>query len=185
MNIFYLDYDPTESARCLVDKHVVKMPIESAQLLSTAHRVLDGTEELCNVTLYKKTHQNHPSAKWVRNSIEHYRWLYQHYISICVEYTRRYGKKHKSQTLQYALSITPKHLPNDGFVEPPQVMPNEYKSESTVEAYRDYYRNEKKDIASWSNTISPPNWFNRPKGYVAHTSFSNLMYRDSIKNERA
>ena len=66
MNIFYLDRNPVVAAQMMCDKHVVKMILESAQILSTAHRVLDGDEHADNVGMYKMTHKNHPSTIWVR-----------------------------------------------------------------------------------------------------------------------
>ena len=73
MNIFYLDRDPHEAARLQCDKHVVKMILETAQLLSTAHNELDGGQ-----IAYKTTHKNHPSAVWARKSLDNYLWLYRH-----------------------------------------------------------------------------------------------------------
>jgi hypothetical protein len=80
MNIFFLSEDPYEAARMQVDKHVVKMILESAQLLSTAHRILDGDDQgvlpdFETRLFYRATHKNHPSAKWIRESVENYNWL--------------------------------------------------------------------------------------------------------------
>ena len=112
MNIFYLDPNPAECAAMHNDKHTVKMILEYAQLLSTAHRFLDGnivtglsetgrkqtryvlTSDL-NTVLYRSTHINHPSAIWVRQSLENYLWLANMLIALCEEYTYRYGKTHK------------------------------------------------------------------------------------------
>ena len=76
MNIFYLDEDPVLAAQMHCDKHVVKMILESAQLLSTAHLLIDGDELADERGLYKATHKNHPSSKWVRDSSENYEWLW-------------------------------------------------------------------------------------------------------------
>jgi len=96
MNIFYLDKSPVLSARYQCDKHVVKMILESAQLLCTAHRVLDYTltSEHDSKGLYKSTHKNHPSAIWARSGYEQYSWLYHHFIALGNEYEYRYHKKH-------------------------------------------------------------------------------------------
>ena len=115
MNIFILDEDPVKAAEYHCNKHVVKMIIEYAQLLSTAHRVIDGVEyedKTANGrrikrwkmvknpnmenTLYKAAMINHPSAVWVRQSSRHYKWLYRLFMWLCVEYTYRYGKHHAS-----------------------------------------------------------------------------------------
>ena len=87
MNIFYLDKDPKKCAEMHCDKHVVKMILEYAQLLSTAHRVLDGNEWADHVGLYKATHKNHPSAIWARESAGNYFWLNKLFQELCKEYT--------------------------------------------------------------------------------------------------
>ena len=94
MNIFYLDKDAEIAAQYHCDKHCVKMILESAQLLSTAHRVLDGDEDADRLGLYKSFSPNHPSAIWVRQSDQNYNWLWEllHYLGI--EYSKRYDKVH-------------------------------------------------------------------------------------------
>jgi hypothetical protein len=141
MNIFYLDPDPKVSAQSMTNKHVVKMILESAQLMSTAHHVLDGEKD----NLYKKTHTNHPSAVWVRQSVSHYQWLYEHYLALCDEYILRYNKVHKTdKDLSILLSYLPKNIDeNEPFTEPPQAMPTQYHSDSSVNSYRHYYVHEK------------------------------------------
>ena len=93
MNIFYLSSCPAEAAESHNDKHCVKMILEYAQMLSTAHRELDG-----NVPdiLYKSTHKNHPSTIWTRSSKQHYDWLFRLFRMLSAEYMIRYGKIHKS-----------------------------------------------------------------------------------------
>ena len=94
MNIFYLHNDPQVCAAYHCDKHVVKMILEYAQLLSTAHHELDGVP---SIECYKKTHVNHPSAVWARQSKRHYRWLYRLLSHTCREYTKRYRKIHATE----------------------------------------------------------------------------------------
>ena len=105
MNIFYLDNDPVRAAKAHCDMHVVKMILEYAQLLSTAHRLLDGKLigkkyelDRYNDVIYKATHRNHPSAVWARSNSVHYEWLYSLFIACCNEYTERYGKVHATDT---------------------------------------------------------------------------------------
>lgn len=157
MNIFYLHEDPTISARAVMNKHVNKMIIESAQLLSTAHRVLDGYPEkngrwtsyklrdpIREEILYKSTHFNHPSAVWVRESQDNYYWLYSHFLALCQEYRNRYGKIHETEhKLGHALKKYPDSLRKRGFTYPALVMPDQYKVESYVQSYRNYYEAEK------------------------------------------
>lgn len=157
MNIFYLHRSPSISAKAMTNKHIVKMILESGQMLCTAHHELDG-EKLCSPSLYKSTHKNHPSAKWVRESKQNYSWLYQHMLALGLEYTKRYGKTHKTiRTLSKILMEFPKNLDYGKFTEPPQAMPDEYKDESSLVAYRRYYLSEKiknqEDLMRYNSVI--------------------------------
>lgn len=176
MNIFYLNKDPIVCASQHCDKHIVKMIIEYAQLLSTAHRVLDG-EEYIELTvnnrkikrwkigdtrdekLYKAAYVNHPDTVWTRKSCGNYNYLYKLFIATCDEYTKRYGKKHKTdKKLRNILALEPENIDCGKFVEPPQCMPDDCKDDNTVKAYRNYYINEKKSFAKWNYT-EMPEWF--------------------------
>ena len=144
MNIFYLHEHPQLAASYVYDKHKVKMILESAQMLCTAHHVFGNGH---NVP-YKQAHLNHPSTIWVRESTHHYYWLYEHMLALGAEYTKRYGKEHltiaKCRDVLYTL---PNNISNDPFVQPPQCMPDEYKVEGdSVAAYWNYYENEKHTI---------------------------------------
>tara|TARA_B100000519_G_C14225684_1_gene429853 strand:+ start:486 stop:980 length:495 start_codon:yes stop_codon:yes gene_type:complete len=159
MNIFYVDKDPMIAAQMMCDKHVVKMILESAQLLSTAHRVLDGDDYADSVGLYKIAHKNHPSTIWTRSSVHNYMWLYNHMNGLMQEYTCRYNKHHASERLNAPLRKTPTNIPVVDFFDPPQCMPDYCKTEDTVSAYRHYYINEKASFAKWKNA-KIPEWFN-------------------------
>ena len=183
MNIFYLNNDPKICAEMHLDKHVVKMILEYAQLLSTAHRVLDGTvstrlsksgrkqqyyplaDERDNF-LYSATHVNHPSAVWVRYSYENYEWLYKLFIALLDEYTHRYGRIHATARLIDALYTPPIHIPKGiGFTEPTPAMPNEVKvlrevatdryEIDSIESYHKYYIHNKVHIAKWTKREIP------------------------------
>ena len=144
MNIFYLHEDPIVSAQAMTDKHVVKMIVESAQLLSTAHHMLDGDLARNKYKLYKKTHHNHPSAVWVRQSQGNYAWLYSHFIGLAMEYYKRYQKEHKTyRELSELLHPFPMNLPKGNMLQPPQAMPDIYKDTNSIQAYRRYYLNTK------------------------------------------
>ena len=159
MNIFYLDEDPRQCAEWMVDKHVVKMILETAQLLSTAHRELDGDENV-DPDLYRKTHKNHPSAKWVRQSNNNYTWTWCLLNELCIEYTKRYGKIHATETkLLQKLYSQPKNIQVGHLTQPPQCMPDEYKTLDYVQAHRNYYLGGKKDIAAWNHGPTPEWWF--------------------------
>lgn len=144
MNIFYLHTDPKISARAMTNKHCVKMILESAQLLSTAHWVLDPDTPFAN-TLYKVTHQNHPSSIWVRESSANYNWLYAHFVELCKEYTRRYGKTHLTESkLMATLGHFPANIPMRKATPVRLAITNpQYHKADPVMAYRMYYVKEK------------------------------------------
>ena len=154
MNIFYLDEDPKVAAILQYNKHVVKMILESAQMLCTAHHVYGNEEQKENVP-YKQAHLNHPSTIWCRQSIPNYMWLYKHMLALGHEYTHRYGKVHKSITkCKDFLSIAPQGINKyASFTQPPQAMPDEYKAECSIEAYWNYYIGEKHIVATKDEMI--------------------------------
>ena len=143
MNIFYLHECPDKAARLQYNKHVVKMILESAQMLCTAHHVYGNAEQKLNVP-YKQAHLNHPSTIWTRRSKSTYMWLYNHMIALGDEYKKRYGKTHLSITkCKDFLAIPPRHIQGDDWCQPPQAMPDEYKTECSIQAYWNYYIGEK------------------------------------------
>lgn len=158
MNIFYLDHNPNICAKYHCDKHVVKMILEYAQLLSTAHRFLDKDDVQNSDKLYRATHINHPCSKWVRSSQKNYLWLTDLFVALCHEYTFRYGKEHKTSNLISCLLATPKNICDIDFCQPPQAMPEEYKCSSSIDAYREYYRKDKSRFAKWTKRDCPV-WF--------------------------
>ena len=150
MNIFYLDKNPVKAAQYSCDKHVVKMILESAQMLCTAHHHYNS---LVNIP-YKKAHYNHPSTIWTRESDEHYFWLFNHMMALGKEYTKRYGKIHLSINKCFLpLYRLPNGIPSNGFTQPPQCMPDEFKDECSVEAYWNYYIGEKYTVANKNEKI--------------------------------
>ena len=157
MNVFYLDHDQTVCASYHNNRHCVKMILEYAQLLCTAHRELDGDNCIHPDILYKSTHKNHPSAVWARESAENYNWLYKMFSELCKEYTFRYEKEHASwNKLGHILSSPPTHIPTGKFTPPTPAMPDECKIGPTpLESYRHYYITEKKHLASWKKRPVP------------------------------
>ena len=166
MNIFYLDINPTTSAQMLCDKHIPKMLLESCQMLSTAVRELRGDDE----HLYKKAHPKHPSTLWVQGNDYNFTWLYEHASSIAKEYTKRYGKIHKSsRILKY---IRRKYhdllkVNSSLHLTPPQCMPDNYKNArmgvdgnkfATRNAYRKFYIGEKSRFAKWEKGTPMPDF---------------------------
>ena len=187
MNIFYTDSDPVKAAQSLVDRHVIKMILETCQLLCTAHRVLDGTEITQKVyvngsfparyrkkkvwmlndhresQLYSATHVNHPSAVWVRKSNNNYNWLYAHLLALLEEYTHRYGKRHKCADLVGVLMSPPQNIQVTHFTQPTPAMDAKYIiSESSVINYRNYYKLGKQHLHRWTRR-NPPEWIDTVK----------------------
>lgn len=185
MNIFYLDPDPKTCAEMHLDKHVVKMIIEYAQLMSTAHRVLDG-KEYTDLTangrrikrwrlddyrephLMKASHINHPSGIWCRANNENYNWLYTMWNFLLKEYTHRYGKVHSCERLIGPLLPTPDNIQKCKFFPPTPAMPAEVKIESenptpgrkydVLRSYQNYYILNKAHFAKWTKR-EVPLWF--------------------------
>ena len=165
MNIFYLDKDPVKAAQLQYNKHVVKMILESAQMLCTAHHC-HGLDYETEWVPYKKAHVNHPSTRWVRQSASHYLWLYYHMLALGEEYTKRYGKTHLSITkCKELLAKYPDGILHTGFSEPPQCMPDEYKRESAIHAYWLYYVHEKKNIAHKKEKLYDTKYIKDVVGY--------------------
>lgn len=152
MNIFYLDYDTTKCAKYHNDKHVVKMILETAQLLCGSHWATGGEAP------YKLSHKNHPSAKWVREDINNYLWLCSLGIKLCWEYNHRYGKTHKTESIIHWCNENLPNIPDVGFTPPPLAMPDEYKESSHIQSYRNYYMGEKRDFCKWKER-DVPSWF--------------------------
>ena len=183
MNIFYLDKNPQRCAQMHVDKHCVKMILEYAQLLSTAHRVLDGVlttglsqsgrkrqlyvlQDDLDKILYSATHVNHPSAVWCRQSSANYLWLAELLEECCKEYTYRYGKIHKVERegLLEALRWVPSGIAeHPNFTEPTPAMPDDVKIKGdSIASYRNYYISKKQHLASWRGKVNSrniPTWF--------------------------
>lgn len=176
MNIFYLSSDPTECAKQHVDKHVVKMIVEYGQLMSTAHRVLDGTfyygltannrriqrwklPDEREEVIWKASHIKHPSGLWVRSSSSHYQWLFALWLEMLKEYTYRYGKVHSTERMKPWFVKVPDNIPHKGWLsDPTPAMPDEYKTSEAIQSYRNYYLGAKRSFANWKNR-NTPTWF--------------------------
>jgi hypothetical protein len=145
MNIFFLSFDPKTAAEHHCDKHVVKMILETAQLLYSSHWVTDSTRLPAGA--YKLAHKNHPCSIWVRESIDNYMWLVRLGQALCQEYRFRYGDKtHKTEAHIEWLCQNPPAIPAKGFTTVRLAMPDEYKMEDPIDSYRMYYRENKLKI---------------------------------------
>jgi len=159
MNIFYLHKRTRKCAMYHVDRHVVKMILETCQLLCTAIwvSIREGKEKPNREEPpFKSTHEKHPSAIWTRESKENWKWLRRLGKELCKEYTYRYNKIHKCESIIQSLKCP--NLPDKEFTQPLQAMPDEYKHKNSIIAYRKYYLHGKKHLHLWTNRHA---WKNR------------------------
>lgn len=152
MNIFILDRDPAIAASYQCNKHVVKMILETAQMLCSPFD--PGTAP------YKRSHFNHPCSVWARHTRANFDWLVTHGLALCSEYESRYSKTHKSKAIiewcrDNANTLT---FPSEGLTEFAQAMPDECRRPDPVDAYRTYYLVHKRDFAKWPEG-KKPSWY--------------------------
>ena len=154
MNIFVLSLVPREAAESHCDKHVVKMILETAQLLYCAHWMTNPDN--VPATAYRKTHVNHPCSVWARESTENYQWLAELGLCLCREYTFRYGKTHKTEAHLTWLATNLPPLPGVGRTPFRMAMPDEFKCDDPVLAYQAYYLGAKERLLTFSKRPPPP-----------------------------
>ena len=185
MNIFVLHSDPVLAARDQCDKHVVKMIVESAQMLSTAHRLLDGTmtqeprkaangnwrrvkvwkldDSHMDSILYAAAHTGHPCTKWIMESAMNYDWLYVHFLELCKEYEHRYGKDHATRAkLGVILGNRPKNIPlvkSTPFKLAMQSNPECMYADDPVRSYREFYQTKQSRFKMKWTKREVPTWF--------------------------
>ena len=181
MNLFVLDKDPVKAAQLQCDKHIVKMVLESGQMLSTAHRLLDGVEELrpsasgktntrywrhpdsnLESVLYRVAHRAHPCTVWSMQSNNNYNWHYAHFIALCDEYKYRYGKTHLTDTkLREILKTPPRNIPVGHLTPQPLAMKSnpECMLSCVVESYRAYYQTKQDRFKMVWSKRNVPDWF--------------------------
>lgn len=194
MNIFILDEDPSKAAQMLCDRHVPKMIVESAQMLSTAHRLLDGIVErrpsksgktmqnyyvlpdIREDYMYAAVHKNHPCTVWTMASKCNYFWHYEHFLAMGQEFEYRRGKTHATiELLGDKLKQKPINIPDIGLTEFAQAMkayPECMVEGDAVTAYRNYYHTAK-DFAKWEWRRPAPEWW---KGY----GYKNRHHNPSV-----
>lgn len=154
MNIFVLDENPALAAQYLCDKHVIKMVLESAQLLCSVFYTNSNI-----IPPYRLTHVNHPCAKWARYSKDNFEWLLKHFHGLLEEYKKRYNKTHKCQQIFGWIVNNRQYLSfkNVGLSDFVLAMPEQYKVNNAVDSYRKYYINEKLKFAKWK-LGNKPKW---------------------------
>ena len=159
MNIFFLDKTPEKSAEYHCDKHVVKMILETAQMLSTAiNKYAMGID---SSRLYKNAHPKHPSTIWMGSTRDNFMWGLKLGQELSKEYTKRYGKKHKSSNIIDNI-IQSKYyevIPTGELTTPPQCRPDEFKHDDYVIAYRNYYKGAKRYFAKQDKLNNTPDWW--------------------------
>lgn len=177
MNIFYVHDDAKTCAQMHCDSHVVKMILEYSQLLSTAHRILDGKPKkifdkergkiikalvlpnsILDKNLYLAYSPKHPSAIWARSATENYRWLYSLLVELHAEFEHRSQKEHASKFLLPYLENLPSNIPTGVFTQPTLSMPDQYRDSDAVTAYRNYYLGDKVRFATWK-VREIPSWY--------------------------
>jgi hypothetical protein len=187
MNRFFIEDDPAPCAVSHCDKHVVKMIVEEGQMLSTAHRLLDGTlirrpsksgktmakywfldDTISESVFYRAVHMGHPCTKWAMETDSNYRWAYQLFMELCREYQHRYGKVHMTEKkLWIALRKPPKNIPTGPLTPMPLAMgsnPECINHDDVLGSYRHYYATKKDRFNMvWTNR-DEPKWWNE---YVA------------------
>ena len=182
MNIFILDESPKEAARLQCDKHIVKMILESAQMLSTAHRMLDGTleyrpsvsgkrlvryyvhpDEIFENNLYKAVHFDHPCTEWTMESVDNYIWHYEHFLALGDEYNYRYGKHHKSMGLRSMLFRPPQNILTGFGKTPFRLAMKDYPEcialGDPVQAYQAFYQTKQERFKMKWTGREIPEWF--------------------------
>jgi len=147
-----LDRDPVKAATDQCDKHIVKMPLETAQMLCTVARA-NGYD-----APYRSTHAKHPCTLWAGSSTESLAWLIEHGIALCDEYSRRYGREHKSKAVIEHVSRLRLKLSKESMPAFAQAMPESFKDADAVKAYRSFYREAKAGFAVWSHSTIPEWW---------------------------
>lgn len=165
MNIFFIHKEPRQAARWQCDKHVVKMILESAQMLSTVLRANGVEDDDCPVKLYRSTHAKHPSTLWAGETRTNYEWLCTHALELCAEYTRRYDRRHASQDLLEWCPTLSHRIPAGDLTKFAVAIADKYKPQCIVEgdpvaSYRNYYTIIKPAVISvrWKDPATKPPW---------------------------
>jgi hypothetical protein len=186
MNIFILSLIQREIAEFMMDKHVSKILLEAVQMLCSAKRILDPEDEKTNQKIYKLAHKNHPVTIWCRKSKANFIWTLDLIEELHKEWRYRYNHPETKQHKSYLMSLILKeNIPDDdkfeeyGLTPFALAMPDKYKSEDPVEAYRNYYMSEEKQrIATWKKRRNRPDW------YLFTGEFHIYVFENKIKNKK-
>ena len=167
MNIFVLDRTPWKAAQMMCDKHIPKMIVESAQMMASALIRHGATPDMMPTTKsgtpYKGGYHHHPCTVWAGETRNNFLWLACHAEQLLSEYLYRFNryKKHACEDAIYHMKYMFEMIPRGRTTPFAQAMPDEFKHENAVTAYRQYYHS--KDFAKWEKGVSPPWWWGEPK----------------------
>ena len=168
MNIFVLDKHPSVAARMHCDKHVPKMCVEAAQMMASALRRHGATDDIMPLTKkgtpYKGGYAYHPCTVWAGDSRSNFMWLYLYATSLCSEYSKRFGKVHACYEPIMHMVRHYLLIPEGDYTPFAQAMPDEYRDDNVVKAYRRYYHS--KQFAKWEKGTPAPDWW---QGYICST----------------
>jgi len=161
MNIFILDTDPATAAQMHCDKHVPKMCVEAAQMMASALRRHGATDEDMPLTKagkpYKGGYKHHPCTIFAGDSRDNFMWLSHHALALCGEYIGRFNKVHACHGPIKLMSTMFHIIPEGGLTPFAQAMPDEYRNDDAVVAYRAYYHS--KQFAKWEKGTPAPDWW--------------------------
>lgn len=160
INIFIVARNPVLAAQMLCDRHVVKMPLESVQMLCTVYRQYVPHFIIAVGELYLPSHTGNQITKWVGYSASNYRWLVDHAAELFAEYSRRYGKVHASSIMFERVREVPHTMQDHGLTPFTQAMPEQYKGQDAIAAYRRYYVADKvsQPWCEWKRGSPCPYW---------------------------
>lgn len=182
MNIFVLSDDPVKAAQMQCDKHVLKMVTESAQMLCTVHRMLDGFQtkvpsksgktmrktwlfgDARDEHFYKSVHEHHPCTIWTMESSANYFWHSTHFKALANEFEYRYSKPHGAwekthELIYHRLPKNITHGPLTEFATAMKQYPECVVNGSPVTSYRNFYHADKLRFATWNRGREAPDWW--------------------------
>jgi len=172
MNIFFLSWCFIEAAQQHVDRHVVKMILESAQILCTAHHIIDGPKE----GLFKAAFKNHPCSVWARETSGNYNWLFGLFRELLNEYSFRYDKKHACERMIELLEHHPEKIILGDVTTPALAMPDNFKVlGDPVLSYQQYYTFGKTHLHSWKRREIPSFVNSLKKTNITNPTMANFI----------
>lgn len=161
MNLFILDENIALSAQYHVDKHIVKMPTETAQMISFLYHDIElWNEDIPSFIMkFSKAHNKHPCTIWIKSSLQNFQYACTLGLELYNEYQYRYNKpdKHSRAKAIFEFGLNnPPNLPNIGITPFAQAMDDEYKiSTCPITNYRQYYYIGKNKLHTWKNRPVP------------------------------